>query len=67
MYAHYTGVVDITPELGAILSGKEDAKSTDFGNSCESQSLPTPRMFFLGIVQQRSITDPGTFSRPFHL
>ncbi|KAI4231336.1 MAG: hypothetical protein LQ349_005688 [Xanthoria aureola] len=33
VYAHYTGVVDITPELGAILSGKEDAKSTDFGDS----------------------------------
>ncbi|KAL8850090.1 MAG: hypothetical protein Q9221_004951 [Calogaya cf. arnoldii] len=33
VYAHYTGVVEITPELGAILSGKEDAKSTEFGNS----------------------------------
>ncbi|KAL8657517.1 MAG: hypothetical protein Q9226_001831 [Calogaya cf. arnoldii] len=33
VYAHYTGVVDMTPELGAILSGKDDAKSTEFGNS----------------------------------
>ena len=34
VYLNYTGVVDITPELGAILSQKPDAKTTDFGNSC---------------------------------
>ncbi|KAK0509456.1 hypothetical protein JMJ35_007850 [Cladonia borealis] len=33
VYLNYTGVVDITPELGAILQGKPDAKSTEFGNS----------------------------------
>lgn len=34
VYVSYTGVVNITPELGAILTGKEGAKSTDFGDSC---------------------------------
>ncbi|KAI9871043.1 MAG: hypothetical protein M1830_003504, partial [Pleopsidium flavum] len=33
IYINYTGVVDITPELGAILGGSPDAKTTDFGNS----------------------------------
>ncbi|KAL8752739.1 MAG: hypothetical protein Q9184_005642 [Pyrenodesmia sp. 2 TL-2023] len=33
VYAHYTGVIEITPALGAILSEKEDAKSTEFGDS----------------------------------
>lgn len=33
VYLHYTGVVEITPELGLILGGKEEAKSTEFGNS----------------------------------
>jgi len=36
IYINYTGVVDITPELGAILGGSPDAKTTDFGNSCRS-------------------------------
>ena len=35
VYLNYSGVVDITPELGMILQGKEDAKSTEFGNSCK--------------------------------
>ena len=35
VYLNYSGVVDITPEVGAILQGHQDAKSTDFGNSCE--------------------------------
>ena len=35
VYLNYTGIVDITPELGAILSQKPDAKTTEFGNSCE--------------------------------
>lgn len=34
IYLNYNGVVDITPELGAILGGSPDAKSTGFGNSC---------------------------------
>ncbi|MCJ1364625.1 hypothetical protein MMC16_003738 [Acarospora aff. strigata] len=33
VYVNYTGVVDITPELGAILGGSPEAKTTDFGNS----------------------------------
>ena len=35
VYLNYTGVVDITPQLGAILGGSPDAKSTDFGESCK--------------------------------
>ena len=34
IYVNYTGVVGITPALGAILSGQQDAKSTEFGDSC---------------------------------
>ncbi len=33
VYLHYSGVVEITPELKLILGGKEEAKTTDFGNS----------------------------------
>ena len=35
VYLHYTGVVNITPALGLILSQSPDAKSTEFGDSCE--------------------------------
>ena len=35
IYLNYTGIVDITPELGAILGASPDAKTTDFGNSCK--------------------------------
>ena len=38
IYLNYTGVVDITPELGAILQQKPDAKTTEFGNSCRFSS-----------------------------
>jgi len=34
VYLHYTGVVNITPALGAILGGSPEAKSTEFGDSC---------------------------------
>jgi hypothetical protein len=34
IYLKYYGIIDITPGLGAILSGRLDAKSTDFGNAC---------------------------------
>lgn len=34
IYLKYDGIIDITPGLGAILSGRPDAKSTDFGNAC---------------------------------
>lgn len=33
VYLHYTGVVEITPELALILGGKEEARTTEFGNS----------------------------------
>lgn len=33
LYVHYSGVVEITPELGMILGGKEEAKTTEFGHS----------------------------------
>lgn len=51
VYLNYSGVVDITPELGAILQGHEDAKSTEFGNSCKSiLGLTTSAFFLLPIV-----------------
>ncbi|KAL9065082.1 MAG: hypothetical protein Q9161_008466 [Pseudevernia consocians] len=33
VYLSYSGVVDITPELGLVLGGSPDAKTTEFGNS----------------------------------
>ncbi|KAG7001514.1 hypothetical protein G7Y79_00031g066290 [Physcia stellaris] len=33
VYINYTGVVGITPGVVSILSGKEDAKTTEFGNA----------------------------------
>lgn len=35
VYLSYNGVVDITPELGLVLGGSPDAKTTPFGNSCK--------------------------------
>ena len=35
VYLSYNGVVDITPELGLVLGGSPDAKTTAFGNSCK--------------------------------
>ncbi len=35
VYLSYNGVVDITPELGLVLAGSPDAKTTAFGNSCK--------------------------------
>ncbi len=34
VYLSYSGVVDITPELGLVLAQSPDAKTTAFGNSC---------------------------------
>ena len=42
VYVHYTGVVAITPELGTVLSGHPEAKSTDFGDSCKAPFLSFP-------------------------
>ncbi|KAL8832146.1 MAG: hypothetical protein Q9170_005005 [Blastenia crenularia] len=33
IYVHYTGTVAITPEVGKVLMGSEEAKTTEFGNS----------------------------------
>ncbi|KAL9026394.1 MAG: hypothetical protein Q9196_004933 [Gyalolechia fulgens] len=33
VYVHYTGVIGITPELGLVLSGSPEAKSTEFGDA----------------------------------
>ena len=35
VYLHYKGVVAITPALGLILTENPEAKSTEFGDSCE--------------------------------
>jgi hypothetical protein len=35
VHIHYTGVVDITPGLSAILGGSPAAKTTEYGNSCK--------------------------------
>jgi hypothetical protein len=35
IYLKYNGIIDITPDLSAILSGRPDAKSTDFGDACK--------------------------------
>jgi Protein of unknown function (DUF3237) len=34
VHIHYTGVVDITPGLSAILGGSPAAKTTEYGYSC---------------------------------
>ena len=48
VYLSYSGVVDITPELGLVLGGSPDAKTTDFGNSCKCLcSLSPPAEFVL--------------------
>jgi hypothetical protein len=31
----YTGILNVTPEVGAILSGSTDAKTTEFGDACK--------------------------------
>ncbi|KAL8809746.1 MAG: hypothetical protein Q9200_003139 [Gallowayella weberi] len=33
IYIHYTGVVNITPAEGAVLSGSPEAKTTEFGGA----------------------------------
>ena len=35
VYLSYGGVVGITPELGLVLGGSPDAKTTSFGDSCK--------------------------------
>ena len=35
VYISYSGVVDMTPELGLVLSNSPDAKTTEFGGSCK--------------------------------
>ena len=35
IYIHYYGIIDITTGLSAILGGSSDAKTTEYGHSCE--------------------------------
>lgn len=46
IYLNYTGILDATPELGAILGGSPDAKTTPYGNSCEFSRA----LWFVGAV-----------------
>ena len=46
IHLNYTGVIAITPDLAAILGGKEDAKSTEFGDAC----IPPPFFFPSSII-----------------
>jgi hypothetical protein len=39
VYLNYTGVVDMTPALGAILSGQSDNTVTPYGSSCMSSNF----------------------------
>jgi hypothetical protein len=36
----YNGILTMTAELRAVLSGSPDAKTTGFGNACKSKLLP---------------------------
>ena len=40
IYLKYNGVIEITADLGAILSGRPDSKSTNFGNACNDFRRP---------------------------
>lgn len=31
----YSGIIQVTPGVAAVLGGKEGAKSTDFGDACK--------------------------------
>ena len=44
IYINYTGVVNMTPELGMILSGHPEAKTTDFGDSCTCSTKSKPSL-----------------------
>lgn len=50
IYLNYTGIVEITAALGAILGGSPDAKSTPFGNSCLFPRL-LPYWESIGLIQ----------------
>lgn len=36
IYLNYTGIVEITPAVGAILGGSSEAKTTPYGTTCSS-------------------------------
>ena len=44
VYISYSGVVDMTPELGLVLSKSPDAKTTEFGGSCKCLLSSPPKM-----------------------
>lgn len=31
----YSGIINVTPGVGAVLSGHPEAKTTEFGDACE--------------------------------
>lgn len=69
MYAHYTGVVEITPELGAILSGSENAKSTGFGDSCKFAAHHDPFTALMNVLpayEKDQILNFDRYSRSLH-
>jgi hypothetical protein len=35
----YSGIINITPAIQAILGGSPDAKTTDFGDACKSKDM----------------------------
>lgn len=35
----YSGIITLTPEIGAVLTDKPEAKTTDFGNVGKSDHL----------------------------
>jgi len=57
VYMNYTGIINITPALGAILGGSPDAKSTPFGDSCEytpSLCPALPMADYLFLISHRN-------------
>lgn len=47
MHIHYTGIVEIDDGLTAILAGRADARSTEFGASCEFLQLMDVEIWLL--------------------
>ena len=44
VHVHYTGVIEITPALSAILGGSPASKTTAYGHSCMSPRLPSGKV-----------------------
>jgi Protein of unknown function (DUF3237) len=50
IYLKYYGVIDITPELSAILGGSQQSKTTDFGNSCTKHQSGVPSLLLTTLI-----------------